>query len=186
VKRKWLKRILISSGILVLISPCAYCSWILWGQELLLQGTISIYPGTEFIFEETAVWGANSAQKSLYYWNKDSVEYVREYYESRFTPFMLGEDIGGYGNWLITSFYSDGSSPKTYDSPSYLIHPSFCNHTEIYRCVTISLVEPDQENLAHLAVMSPSSFRRLTLPAAFDELPRSGTLIIYSYYVTDW
>jgi hypothetical protein len=149
-------------------------------RENNLRSTLHSSSNSHMLFEDQARYGADIAQKSLYYWTADAIEVVQEYYEKMFPAFKAGN---AEKEWLITGFNSDGSPSNTFSNSSFLAHSSFCDYRQPYDCITLVLAKTNQPNLYVLPIMSPSSFKILTPPPNYLTIPPEGTLIIYSYYV---
>jgi len=149
-------------------------------RENNLRSALHSYPNSQMLFEDQARFGADIAQKSLYYWTADAIELVQEYYESTFPAFRVGN---AEKQWLITGFNPDGSPTNIFSNSSFLAHSSFCDYRQPYDCITLALINTNEPNIYTLPVMSPSTFSILTPPPNYLSIPSEGTLIIYSYYI---
>ena len=139
------------------------------------------YPHAQLLYEDIGDAGfANILQKNRYYWVSNDISDVQDYFEERFVIFLTSHD--DYGEWLISRFISNDSMLTVVDSTPYLLHHTLCPPDEFSRCVTVSLIDVEQEDVWRLAIMSPG-FRYLEPP--FD-IPSSGTLIIFSYMQFDY
>ena len=155
----------------------------IWGQ---IQVNLSIqrYNNAEKIFEDSAVWGAGSTLKSLYYWSEDSFDKILDFYKHQGHQFVLTSDE--YGEWAITGFSSEGKEILPDTSSYFISHGSFCHYTERYSCITLAILRANQPNLHQLAIMSPSTFRRLDAMPELTPYLSNGTIIVVNYYVIDY
>jgi hypothetical protein len=147
----------------------------------MLRGNLHEYANSHLLFEEQGYFGAGIAQRNLYYWTADSATDVKTYYEGIFPFFVEGNSER---QWLITGFNVDGSKPDNSGKSQFLGLGSFCDYKQPYYCAALALVNVDQPNLIDLPVLSPKMFRYLTPPPNFMSIPKRGTLIIYSYYIS--
>lgn len=154
-------------------------------RDWSIRQQFALIDGAALVFEDSARWGANVTQTSIYYWVDRPLPEVRTYYQAFTAPFARGRR--DYGEWEIALMHIGNAGVIAPDAnPIPISHSSLCKNRSSYECVTIALVNADQAARHEIGVMSPSSFRRSFEPAALAELPRRGTIIIYSYYVPDW
>lgn len=182
-----LRRLLLtfSAVALLFLALFSFPFLLLQFREWSISQQFRLIDGGSWVMEESARYGANVAQTSIYYWVDKPLSEVRTYYQSPTTPFQKGED--DVGEWEIALLHRASSNLATYDGlPSAVSHGSLCNDLSTYDCVSIALVSADQVARHEIGVMSPSSFRRSSEPSALAEMPRRGTIIIYSYYSEDY
>ena len=154
-------------------------------REWSIRQQFSLIDGGSWVMEESARYGANVAQASVYYWIDKPLSEVRTYYQSLTTPFQKSGD--DFGEWEIALIRRGNTGFATLNAlPRSISHGSLCHDRPTYDCLTVALVSADQSERHAVGAMSPSSFRRSSEPAALAELPRRGTIIIYSYDVPDW
>lgn len=146
-----------------------------------LKDNLDIYDGANLLFEDSAVYGADVSQKSLYYWSDDSIDVVKAYYEQAIGTFESSEDQSK--EWFIAAIAQEELHSSADPPSSFLTHQSFCPDIRDESCISIVLVDAGQSDLYTLPVMSPSGFRRSTIPNALQGLNSDGTLIIFNYWV---
>ena len=150
-------------------------------NDARVQSSFHLYPSAVHIASDEATYGGGSAKKSSYFWSEAPLNEVQVYYEQFFARFIHVPD--DYGEYLATLYSLDElererNQPTTSDLT--------CDYLERYTCISLALVDAGQANIYELPVSSPSSFRRDVIPSFLATLPKSGTLIIYSYFVTDY
>lgn len=167
--------------VLLIMSSCLYVFFYALFKlpDDQVRSSLHPYPSSQLLFEDQARYGADIAQRSLYYWSADSLNDVQRYYSTIFPPF----DSGSTKRWLITAFNFDGTKTNTINKSSLLDHESFCNFRQPYECITLALIEANSKDLYRLPVVSPSNFLYLTPPPNFMLIPQKGTLMVYSYYI---
>jgi hypothetical protein len=151
--------------------------------EANIEQALKVYSNSRPIGQDQARYGADVAQKNIYYWTADPIQNVQNYYAGLFGDFLPGD---AQTQWLISGFNIDRSPLTPATNSSFLTLPSFCKFSEPYRCATLSLVKADQAELYKLAIVSPKSFQNTASPTFIADLPKNGTLIIYSYYVRNF
>jgi hypothetical protein len=153
-------------------------------QEARLQASLRVYPNAALVGSDSAVWGSDMAQRNVFYASSDPINDVKTYYEGVFNTFHDSRDE--YGSWWMTAFDAQGLSLGIVPNSDYLHYDSFCDHDQTYACITISLIDLQQSDVHRLGISSPSSFRYTTPPAFFETLDGDGTLVIYSYLISDY
>jgi hypothetical protein len=151
-------------------------------QEQLLLRSLPKYSASAKVMQDVAVYGANSALKSVLYWSPDSIETIRQFYENE--SFVFEESIDDYGSWLIAGV-DDATRDGDFQT-LYITHESFCNYKEHYHCATLALVDAAAEEFYRLPIISPSQFRLDAEPPELAQLPDYGVIIVLSYYVDDY
>ncbi|HML20825.1 MAG TPA: hypothetical protein PKD09_04200 [Aggregatilinea sp.] len=182
--RKWLPRFVI---IAIMFAPCVALFGTFWGiptfREWKIKQNFKVIDGARMVFSDMSTYGANSAQKSVYYWSAESLDEVTRYYQDFATPFLTTGDE--YGAWRIAGLGHLDTIPTASEGRN-IGHRSFCHYKNHYKCITISLVDASQKDIYRLGVSSTSSFRRSENPPGLASMPVYGTLIIYSYYIDDF
>lgn len=170
---------------LICIAPVLFAGF-LFGQLIYLDYQVKqsfiLTDNVDKVYEDTARYGANSAQRSVYYWSDASIQNMQSFYDGHGIALTRSGD--SYGEWWIGAL--TGETEDFRESSRVLGHPSYCSYQEQYSCVTVTLIAVDQQDFYRTGVMSPSSFRRSELPRELSSLPASGVLIIFSYYVIDY
>ncbi len=145
-----------------------------------------VYPDAQQVSNAYGYFGAGSGQKALYYWTVDPIQDVQKYYEKYAPPFVADTWQGG----LITAYGVNGGdltytdfddTRKKVGNPQ---HP-FCNYTQRYECINISLFSIDQDNMQSVPdiIGRPSASSNLNATPQLTAPLKRGTLIVYSYYV---
>lgn len=189
-KHNWLKYILITLSLSTVISPCILCFWFFGGgREIALELSLRTYPGAQRVANAYGYYGAGSGQKAVYYWTPDSIETVQNYFEEFTFPFV--EDRWNYLS--ITVFSVDGSELVSYDvdgsrrDVDYAREPR-CHYTQRYTCANVWLMRITSDGLSYVPeVIDRPGSSSIANATPFLSTPlMTGTLIIYSYYITDY
>jgi hypothetical protein len=171
--------------VMVCIAPVVLLGLLFGAPSILewrLERSIPVIDGADHLFRERAHYGADTAQKSLYYWSDQPIDVVAAVYAERASPFVSGEDSDGA--WSIARLnYRTGEWTAIPQRAGH--HAAWCDYRDQFNCVTVALVRANQPNLYRLGVMTPSSFARAEIPSAMQSVPDYGTVIIFSYYVWD-
>jgi hypothetical protein len=183
-----MKKHKISVGCLAIISlilSCSICQFsIPLGRSPLFESSLPVYRNSTFLDIESGKYGScngNYLDVAHYYWTSDPVATVRSSYEQSIPRFIESHDVNGYGNWLITSYNTDGTQPKRRYWPTNLGHGGMCDCHDTYRCISVALLDASQPEWYQLAVTSVTSFRLSEYPVGNNPVPHDGTIIILSY-----
>jgi hypothetical protein len=180
-----LKRPIILFSIIVVLAIISVLAvLVIESPESKIKQNLNLYQNSRLIFEDSAAYGAGAAQKNLYYWSSDPLTNIQAHYEKVIGDFVTSEDQGK--EWLINAFEVNGPRPTPDTSSDFLVHKSFCPNINNEYCVSVAIVAADQPDVYMLPIMSPSGFRRSTMPTSFKDLNPQGTFIIYSYWVKDF
>ncbi len=182
-KRKIVLLMLLGLLAIACITPFSILVGIPFVQEWRTKQGLEIIEDAEHLFEDLSIYGGSTAQRSIYYWIDDPIDEVRNYYEGFTTDLARSEDE--FGMWYIGLLESQNTELEQIES-TYRVHGNLCDYQNRYDCVSVALVDVSQSEFYRLPVSSPSQFRRSELPSAFATLPDYGTLIIFSYYVSDF
>jgi len=185
---RWRKWILITAILALIASPLILCWWVLWWPNFSIRTTLHLYPDVQQVSESYSYFGADRGLKSLYYWTPDSVNRVQDYYEDFIgTPFIIDR----WNETLIQIYHPYGGELTAWNFDATRLERDLsverrCHYSEPYRCVNIQLLaidDPLQDLLLFSSVGASNSMNatpHLTAPLS------SGTVIIYSYYVSDF
>jgi hypothetical protein len=151
------------------------------------QAAFQLYSGAERLFESLAQYSGGADTKRVYYWSGDTLETIQAYYES-IMPVFRESIFDNQGQWLITGFKLDSTQraqPQRETASPYLIHDSFCDYTQQYSCVTLSLIDLAQQDSLELPVTisSTGTYDEEELVNKLGNLPSEGVLMVYAYYV---
>ncbi|SRR5258708_5183174 len=177
------RRFLLIGTVIVAICIGTLIIYHLVTRDQQVEQTFHIYSNAKLIWQDQAVYGADVAQKNLYYWTEDQIQDVQNYYEGLFPKFLSGN---AQNQWFITGFNLDNSPLTPNTNSSFLTHPSFCSYTKPNQCVTLALIRGDQDGVYSLPVISPKSFQYSVAPPQIASLPKRGTIIVYSYYTNSF
>lgn len=182
-----LKKVLI---VLVLIAAMIFggCFAIFYLPELLFSNVIHIPPKIKQVYEETERYGASAATRSVYYLSNTNIDDLLNWYKDFYPAFRSGDPEG---RWLIMVKATEDKglqSNSIYSDSKILIHESLCNYQFPYTCLTVAMVDlsvhyPPSDYITSDNGFAPQS--DTLLYKMLNSLPKSGTLIIYRYYVTD-
>ncbi|MCA0458579.1 MAG: hypothetical protein LCI00_31750 [Chloroflexi bacterium] len=179
---KWL----IGIFIVLVVTPCAGLFWLFNGRDIQIQFLLRLYPGLETVGEAYGYYGANAGLKIIYYWTPDSLNQVERYYTAFTYPFM---DDPYQSNMRLTVYNVTNEELVYYDSGyrkfNYPID-NYCHYTQRYKCINVRLVDYSHSSITDLPILvSPPSWTNVKTPAPIT--PRdNGTLVIYSYFVSDY
>ncbi len=181
------KLIAITIGVLVLMAPILICFFLFWWPDIRVRWDLRLYPNTKQVGEAYGYYGGGVGWQVLYYWTKDSAEDVQHYYEKFTFPFTPDAQ----GNGLLTIFSLDGSE-LVYHSVDGISHKlnypseSYCHHSQVYKCANIRIMTINSSGLDDLPVIVSLPRWTNVTPSPSGTTLASGTLIIYSYYKTDF
>jgi hypothetical protein len=175
------KYVFLMTGFLVCIILSAALYWIIPGREENLKATLHVPPEAILIAQDQGTQGGDIIQKSIYYWIPLSIQEVQTYYEASFPKFLPGNVDK---EWLITAFDNNKSLPLINNAKSaFLSHHSFCERQQPYGCVSIVLINTEQQDITQLPVISPRMLGGQPILPELRDIPEKGTLIIYSYFI---
>jgi hypothetical protein len=184
-----LKKILIVVAAIVIII-FGGCFAIFELPQLLFNNMIHIPPDTKQVYEARVRYGAGSATRSIYYLSSTSIDDLSNWYKDYYPAFRSGDPEH---RWLIAVKATDdkGLQPNALNpSPSkILIHESLCNYQFQYICLTVAMVDLSVQNRPSGYIVSDDGFAPqpdTPLYTMLDSLSKTGTLIIYRYYVDSW
>lgn len=169
---------------IALISGCLV---IIWWMNFSFQLSLQIYPGAQSLGRAYGYYGSSSGLEVQYFWIADPVESVKSYYEKFTLPFRNNAWDGG----LISVISGNDLSYMDVNGVLHQVGGSNemrCHYTQRYSCINVRLVDIDTENeMANLPIItgSVSSSDQNAAPIPLSESLKSGTLIIYSYYIHD-
>jgi hypothetical protein len=132
MKRIWLKRVIFTAFVGLVISPCVLCGWVGWGPDIVMELSLRVYPGARRVADAYGYYGASSGQKALYYWASDSIEAVQSYYEAFTFPFIADR----WNSLRLTVFSADGSELVSFNvdgsqrNVDYAREPR-CHYTQV-------------------------------------------------------
>ena len=135
-------------------------------------------------------YGTDAGTRSVYYLSDKNIDDLSNWYKDFYPPFRSGTPQKA---WLIMVKATDdkGLQPNALnpDISKSLIHESLCNYQFPYTCLTVAMVDlsvhyPPSDYITSDNGFAPQS--DIPLYTLLEALPKSGTLIIYRYYVTDW
>jgi hypothetical protein len=183
-----LKKVLI---VLVVIVAMIFggCFAIFYLPELLFNNVIHIPPDSKQVYEATERYGASAATRSVYYLSNTNVADLLNWYKAFYPAFRSGDPER---RWLIMVKATEDKglqSNSIYSDSKILIHESLCNYQFPYTCLTVAMVDLSTQNPPSGYIVSDDGFApqpNTPLSTMLEALPKSGTLIIYRYYVTDW
>jgi hypothetical protein len=104
VSRK--KFLLLVLPILIVVAPCAFCWWIVFGNNLVFRTRLPIYPNANQISDVYGYYGAGKGVQRIYFWSSSSVDEIVSYYEGFTYPFV--EDSNDPGVYR-TAFNPSGA-----------------------------------------------------------------------------
>lgn len=169
--------VLLAIGLLVLVSPCAYCWWISSGVNWIFREMLPVYPAAQEISTSVGYEDAGTAIRKLYFWSQDSLEHVRSYYET-LTPTFTEERY-----WFTPenrTYYQ-----TTFNSSGEPLQQRHCDRQPTYDCVEVELVKFEADAWLQFSVsLSPWIMYATASPPSPDF--NGGTLIIYRYYERDF
>jgi hypothetical protein len=187
--RSLLKRILTAVGILIVISPCGYCWWIMFGQNAVFSATLVRYPNSRGISEGYTYFGAGTGMQTQYLWTPDTIDDVKQFYET-FAVTMdnaamnLDNDGHRYYRTVFNPFnqpvpvITNEFSRKTVDAEKDLA----CYYRLTHQCVEVALIEFSPLELVTLPD-PPGPARQIRIPSPITSQLYGGTLIVYHYYL---
>lgn len=153
--------------------------------ESKIRQNLNLFPNSQLIFEDSAAYGGGTRQKSVYFWTDAPLSTVQAHYEHLLGTFISSEDQGR--SWMMNAFHVNNSPLNITTSSVFLTHESFCPNSRDYGCVSVALINPDQSELYTVPILSPSGFRRTSIPVSLQSLmSKGGTLIIYGYWIEDY
>jgi hypothetical protein len=185
--KRHFKRALILIVLLLIASPCIFCFWIAFGENIWIQLSLRLYPGLQSLGDDYQYFGADSGEKISYYWTTDSIEKVETYYSNFTFPFV---DDPYKEFTRLTVFNIRGTELKVYsvDGSSRLFNypeDTYCDYKQTYQCVNIRLRDLTTHPMNGSPILvSPPSLKYAT-GAAPALVPDNGTLVAYSYFVWD-
>lgn len=162
-------------------------------RELSVKRSLVRYDNSRKVYEDRhhSDVDLETYEKRLYYWTEDPVAVVRAFYEPHTSEFIQSNDRTGA--WWIVRQNPDSELPM---ARSYGSHSDFCAHYDgitplpnsfdHYDCVTVTLVDMQQEDLRELGIIRSLVLRSGELPPELAALPNHGTLIVFGYYIQDW
>jgi hypothetical protein len=175
--------------IAILCSPVLLLVSLSWWENFSFRLALPMYPGARQENRAYGYFGAGAAHEVLYFWSPDPVESVQAYYQEFAFPFRVGTD----SDWSISAFAVGGADLVYYDieaKPHRMDETDeiYCHYTQTYRCVNVQLVNLDTSPV--MAEMPniigiPYSREQNATPSPPAAPLNTGTLIIYSYYVSD-
>jgi hypothetical protein len=137
---------------------------------------LHVYESSVFLFEVEGYFGAGVDRKSLYYWTETPMGVVRDYYEKYYPTFISRNQL------LFTAINIDGSYPDGYLTTRFTSTGTFCEYTQTDACIQLTLMNLDLVDVNALSAIAPPSYRNIS-PFSIPDVPSTGTLIIYDYFV---
>ena len=182
------KKVLIAL-VLVAIIIFGGCFAIFYLPELLFNNVIHIPPDAKLMYDTEKRYGADAGTRSIYYLSDKSIDDLSNWYKDFYPAFRSDP----YDRWLITVKATDdkGLQPNALNPnrTKGFVHESLCNYQFPYTCLTVAMVDLSVHYPPSGYITSDNGFAPesdMPLYTMLEALPRSGTLIIYRYYVTDW
>src|SRR5262249_25070430 len=124
------------------------------------------------------------------YLSSTNIDDLTNWYKDFYPAFRSGDPER---RWLITVKATDDKGLNdrglNTDTSKMLIHSSLCSYHYPYTCLTVAMVDLSVHYPPSDYITSDDGFRPqpdTPLYTMLEALPKSGTLIIYRYYVTDW
>jgi hypothetical protein len=161
--------------------PATLLYWTIVRPEENVKNSLRVYPNAAFIVEDQGRQGGDISLKSVYYQSSSPMQDVQTYYENIFPKFLSGN---ADKEWLITAFDKNNRLPQNNNPKSiFLSHHSFCERQQPYGCVSIVLINIEQQDISQLPVISPQMVAGQPILPALKNISKKGTLIIYSYFI---
>jgi hypothetical protein len=172
---------------------------VLWLPNIQLRQAIKTYPNAKFLFEDFQYMTTSSSKSTLYYWTSDARDIVAAYFTKTLETTFLESgrvlpETSNYNDdyWFITSYQLNGVKLTKATETIYFprTHSSVCDtlaphSSDEFKCISISLVNADQLDLCRIPIISgmePGNFLQ-TPEEKCAEFPKTGTLIIYQFYL---
>ena len=183
------------------VAPAWWIFALFWLPNIQMRQAIKTYPNAKFLFEDFQYMTTDSSKSTLYYWTLDSRDAVAAYFTKTLetTFFESGRVLPEAGNnnsdyWLITSYQLNGVKLTKATENMHLprTHTSVCDmlashSSDDFKCISISLIKADQPDVCRVPIISgmePSNFLQTPYKKCV-ELPTTGTLIIYQFYLDE-
>lgn len=173
-KKRVLKLIIILLVLFVCILPIGFLIGIPIIQDWQTQRSIVVVDGAQYILDNNIRYNGNIRQKNLYYWSSKPLSEVQQFYQDfTITPF---KEVNSYNDhWLIAAW----KGSKITENPIRKVgelHGDFCDYDEVFDCVSITLFDASQSSLSTI-------LQGMYNMNEIEQIPHSGTLIVFSYYI---
>jgi hypothetical protein len=174
----------VTLGILILISPCAFCWWIAFGANEFFRIRLPVYPNARQISDAYGFIGANTGIQRIYFWTSDSSDAILKYYESFTYPFIQDNENPARHR---TAFNPSGEllPVVTAEFGGEILdlgQNRVCYYPVHYQCVEVEIIDfGDEQPIVLVGVQGRTG--RTPMPPPADL--KGGRLIIYTYYVGD-
>jgi hypothetical protein len=168
------------------LAVCGLFFWISVGypavQNWKIEATFQVYPGAQKVAGAYGYYGAGAGKRAVYYWTADSIDDVRDYYETFTLPFIERQ------NFEVTVFEPSGkplpvvTHEYKFDEIIDLGTNRHCYYKLPYKCVQVALM--NAEGVSNLPFFDIMRMRKTPKPLS-PEMSQGGTVIIYYYYTND-
>jgi hypothetical protein len=146
---------------------------------MVFRGSLPVFPESQEISNAYVYYGGGAGIEVLYFWTAHPIDEVQEFYETFSLPFD-GENRtvfnpSGSPVPVITAEFTDDIIDPVQDRS--------CYYRMSYTCVMVELFDFDQRTVILRPL--PSGGRVVRTPSPIASQLRGGTLIVYTYFVTD-
>jgi hypothetical protein len=189
MKRSLLKRFLITLGVLLMLSPCAACWWIAFGESAVFSASLPVFPGANQISEAYGYYGAGTGVEFRYFWTAASIDEVKAYYETFTVPFVQAQESSSAGHDQFYSVFNPFGEPVPIITEEYrdeifnAAESRYCRYRMFFNCVMVRITQFDLTEA--IVLPPPPVIRMVRTPWPFSSQLRGGTLIIYTYNLPD-
>lgn len=190
MKPRSITRLLAIPAILIVLSSCFALFWLFYGRDIYTELSLRIYPEAQQVAEGYGLYGADTGQRSLYFWTPDNLDTVQHYYAEFTLPFIQDD----YEHMLITAFNPYGYELVFYEPHTlerevvdYEEQPR-CLYLQRHDCVNIWLMPINNDHWQYVpdVIGRPAASSDLNATPFLASSLTRGTLIIYSYYINDF
>jgi hypothetical protein len=201
--RKTRHLLLLLVSFLLFAMFCGVPAWFIFSTfylpDIQMHLAIKSYPSAKLLFETSRIAPADLDIETLFYWTQDSRDSVETYFTKTFQSTFVESgkvmpESKDNDYWVITSYQLNGVRPTLADANVNIYPPR--THGEVcewwaprfsdeFKCISISLVSADQPDLCQLPIISDEEppYYQASPFARCAELPRTGTVLVYQYYL---
>ncbi len=162
--------------------------WFGMGEQAVFRLKLPTYASAQEVANAYYDYGASAGYQVVYFWTEQPIDEVRAYYETFTQPFAkvsyLNTEVPTYRSVFNPSgkplpVVTDEFSRETLD----LAQTGDCYYRLPYECIRVLLFDFSEIGSIDLPVFNAG--RAVRTPAPLAPTFHGGTLIVYSYFVSD-